>query len=115
LRRGGGQPVSNQSESGKMPDLHLKANGFPCAFFNVHQSFFNSFGNPKFAMIALHEPNHIRFQTNASQASWATAAVLRRALPVDLYWLRCLPTPAYLFPPALPTRAGRSISSISKA
>ena len=82
-----------------MSDLHLKANDFPCAFFNVHQSFFNWFGDPQFAMIALHEPNHIRFQTNASQAPWATAAVLRRALPVDLTGCAAFQRRLIYFPP----------------
>jgi hypothetical protein len=84
-------------------------------FFNVHQSFFNSFSNPKFVMITLHEPNPTGFQTDASQAPWATAAVLRRALPFDLYWLRCFPTPAYLFPSDCPSRTGGSIGPVSKA
>ena len=55
-----------------MPDLHVKANGSPCALFNVHQHFFNSFGDPNFVIFTWHEPKH--------QRSKFKAAVLTRLL-----------------------------------
>jgi hypothetical protein len=87
----------------------------PIAFFNVHNNFFNSFYNSNFVIIEWYEPNHSAFQTDTPQALWTPPTILRRALPVDLYWLRCFPTPAYLLPSGLPSGAGGSIGPVGKA
>jgi hypothetical protein len=95
-----------------LPDKRRPAT--PFAFFNVHNIFFNSFYNTNFVIIEWYEPNHSALQTNASQTLWTPAVVLRWTLPADLYWLRCIPTSADLFPSDLPSRAGGSIGPIGK-